>query len=247
MTVSVVFQQPVNKEGNAMLMRIRYLVPLISVLCGLGRAQNIHPITPEKIEFGRIQEGKAVDGDIRFVNAGKAPVQIQRVQASCGCTTTQIEKMRVEPGDTASIHYSVRTQGFRGTVRKSITVYFADPKEKELQFVIQGTLFSELDVTPSFIDFQGIVMDANSTVAEKVTLQNQTQKPIMMKSARASSGQLTVTPQSGIIAPGQMLTLRVTLKPSKAAAQDADVWIETDSATRPKITIPVFIQIEKKK
>jgi hypothetical protein len=216
-------------------------------LVGLSQAQNIRPITPEKIEFGRLLEGRTLEGDIRFANTGREPVQIQRVQASCGCTTTKIEKMRVEPGDTANVHYSVRTQGFRGLVRKTITVYFTEPKEKELQFVIQGTLFSELDVTPSFIDFQGVALDANSSFTQNVTVQNQSGKTVRISSVRATSELLIVSPVSASIPTGQSLSIQVTLRPSKAATQDADVWIESDSASRPKISIPVFIQIEKKK
>jgi len=228
--------------------RLRLYAVFFSMsLFGLVQAQNIRPITPEKIEFGRLLEGRTLQGDIRFVNTGKEAVQIQRVQASCGCTTTKIEKMRVEPGDTASVHYSVRTQGFRGLVRKTITVYFTDPKEKELQFVIQGTLFSELDVTPSFIDFQGVALDANSSFTQNVTVQNQSEKPIQIATVRATSDLLTVSPVSATVPAGQSLTVEVTLRPSKVAAVDADVWIESNSASRPKISIPVFIQIEKKK
>jgi hypothetical protein len=228
--------------------RLRLYAVFFSMsLIGLVQAQNIRPISPEKIEFGRLLEGRTLQGDIRFVNTGKEAVQIQRVQASCGCTTTKIEKMRVEPGDTASVHYSVRTQGFRGLVRKTITVYFTDPKEKELQFVIQGTLFSELDVTPSFIDFQGVALDANSSFTQNVTVQNQSEKPIQIATVRATSDLLTVSPVSATVPAGQSLTVEVTLRPSKVAAVDADVWIESNSASRPKISIPVFIQIEKKK
>ena len=228
--------------------RSRFYAVFVSVsIFGLLQAQNIRPITPEKIEFGRLLEGRTLQGDIRFVNTGREAVQIQRVQASCGCTTTKIEKMRVEPGDTASVHYSVRTQGFRGLVRKTITVYFTDPKEKELQFVIQGTLFSELDVTPSFIDFQGVALDANSSFTQNVTVQNQSEKPIQITTVRATSDLLTVSPVSAAVPAGQSLTVEVTLRPSKVATVDADVWIESNSASRPKISIPVFIQIEKKK
>ena len=227
--------------------RFRLFIILISAaVIGLLQAQNIRRITPEKIEFGRLPEGRTVEGDIRFANTGAAAVQVQRIQASCGCTTTKIEKMKLEPGDTASVHFAVRTQGFRGIVRKTITVFFTDPKEKELEFVIQGTLYSDLEVTPSFIDFQGLTTDANSTVTQKVTVLNQTQKPVRI-TARATSDLLSVSPATSSIAAGESLALQVTLRPSKAATQDADVWIETSSASRPKIAIPVFIQVADKK
>jgi hypothetical protein len=227
---------------------LRLITVFLSIsLPGAAPAQNIRPVTPGKIEFGRLQEGRTVEGDIRFTNAGKAPVQIQRVQASCGCTTTKIEKMKVEPGDTASVHYAVRTLGFRGLVRKTITVYFTDPNEKDLEFVIEGTLFGELEVTPSFVDFQGVALDMNSSLTQNIKVQNQSGKPVRLSVIRATSELLTVSPGSATIPAGQSLTVQVTLRPSRAATEDADVWIDSDSASRPKIAVPVFIQIDRKK
>jgi len=228
--------------------RFQLFVVLISIsVIGLLQAQNIRPITPETIEFGRLPEGRTVEGDIRFTNAGSVPVQIERVQASCGCTTTKIEKMTVVSGDTASIHYAVRTQGFRGVVRKTITVFFTDPKEKELEFVIKGTLYSDLEVTPSFIDFQDVAIDMNSTVTQKVTVKNQTEKPVQITAVRSNSDLLTVSPGKISIPAGQSQVIQVTLKPLRATTQDTDLWIETDSSSMPKIAIPVFIQVGAKK
>jgi hypothetical protein len=231
---------------------MRSKFPLMAILMAIAvtvclQAQNVRRVTPEKIEFGRLPEGRTVEGDIRFTNAGAAPVRIQRIQASCGCTTTKTEKMTVEPGDTASVHYSVRTQGFRGIVRKTITFYFTDPQEKELEFVIEGTLYSDLEVTPSFIDFQGVAQDLNSTLMQKVTVTNQTEKPLRITSVRATSDLLNVSPERASIPPGKAQVIQVTLRPSKAVTQDADIWIETDSPSRPKFAVPVFIQVEKKK
>jgi hypothetical protein len=228
--------------------RLQLLTILMTIpATGFLQSQTVRRVTPEKIEFGRLPEGRTVEGDIRFTNTGAAAVHIQRVQASCGCTTTKTEKMTVEPGDTASIHYSVRTQGFRGIVRKTITVHFTEPQEKELEFVIQGTLYSDLEVTPSFIDFQGVAQDLNSTLMQKLTVSNQTEKPLRITSVRATSDLLTVSPEHANIPPGQAQVIQVTLRPSKAATQDVDIWIETDSPSRPKFAVPVFIQVEKKK
>jgi hypothetical protein len=235
-------------EDPIMRPRFQLLTILTAIaVAGCLRAQAVRRVTPEKIEFGRLPEGRTVEGDIRFTNTGAVPVHIQRVQPSCGCTTTKTEKMTVDPGDTASIHYSVRTQGFRGIVRKTITVYFTDPQEEELEFAIQGTLYSDLEVTPSFIDFQGVAQDLNATLTQKVTVLNQTEKPLAITSVRATSDLLTVSPSRASLPPGQSQVIQVTLRPSRAQTQDADIWIETDSPSRPKFAVPVFIQIEKKK
>jgi uncharacterized protein (DUF58 family) len=221
------------------------LVPL-ALIPGPASGQNARLVTPETAEFGEVREGETVSGVVRFVNQGSAPLQIQRVQASCGCTTTQASSTRIAPGDTARVDYSLRTRGFRGIVRKSITVYFADPKEPSLHVTLSGTVITELEVAPSFIDFQSVPVDPDTTYKKFFRVTNRTGKPVKIASVRASSGLLTVTPATAVVAAGQKAEFRVSLRPERSTIEDADIWIETDLASRPKLDVPVFIQVVKK-
>jgi hypothetical protein len=207
--------------------------------------QIVRLLTPETIQFGRVIEGQPVTGTIRFVNAGQAALQIDRVQASCGCTATQSEKMRIDPGDSTTIRYSIRTQGFRGIIRKSITVYFASPDVQPIQTFVEGTVFTEIEVSPSFIDFQSIPLNPDTTFKELILIQNSSDRPLQIKSTAVTSKYLTVTPVSATVPPGRSLTLRVSLRPEKEITEDADLWIETDSVVKPKISVPVFIHVSR--
>jgi hypothetical protein len=217
----------------------------VFLMTGPASGQTVRLLTPETIPFGRVIEGQPVTGTIRFINAGKAPLQIDRVHASCGCTATQSEKMRIDPGDSTTIRYSIRTQGFRGIIRKSITVYFASPDVQPLQTVIEGTVFTEIEVSPSFIDFQSIPLNPDTTFKELILIQNSADRPLQIKSCHVTSKYLTVTPASATVPPGRSLTLRVSLRPEKEITEDADLWIETDSAVKPKISVPVFIHVSR--
>jgi hypothetical protein len=229
-------------------MRIRPILAAglaFGLLTGALRAQAVKLLTPDTIEFGRVLEGQPVTGVIRLLNTGRAPIQIERIQASCGCTATQSEKMRIEPNDSTAVRYSIRTHGFRGVIRKSITVYFASKDIEPLHTVIQGTVFTEIEVSPSFIDFQSIPLRADTTYKELISIQNYSEKPLQIKSVRTTSKFLTVTPPAATVPPGQSLTLRVSLRPEKEVTEDADLWIETGLATRPRISIPVFIHVNR--
>jgi hypothetical protein len=217
----------------------------ISLLAGPLGAQTARLLTPETIAFGRILEGQPVTGSIRLLNTGRTPLQIERIQASCGCTAAQSEKMRIDPGDSTTIRFSVRTQGFRGIIHKSITVFFASPDIEPLSTVIEGTVFAEIEVSPSFIDFQSIPLRADTTYKELISIQNSSDKPLQIRSVRATSKFLTVTPPSATVLPGQSLTLRVSLRPEKEITEDADVWIETGLTAKPRISIPVFIHVSR--
>ncbi len=74
-------------------------------------------------DFGTVQEGPAADYEFEFKNNSKEPIVIDRVQASCGCTTPSYSKEPILPGKAGTIKASYNTQGRPGPFTKSITAY----------------------------------------------------------------------------------------------------------------------------
>jgi len=74
--------------------------------------------------FGTITEGPNADHEFAFSNTGKEPIVIERVQASCGCTTPSYTKEPVAPGKTGTVKASYSTMGRPGSFTKSLTVFY---------------------------------------------------------------------------------------------------------------------------
>lgn len=73
--------------------------------------------------FGKIRELDGVaECSFKFVNAGKEPLKIQNVQASCGCTVPEWPKEPLNPGDTGTIKALYNTNNRPGGFTKSVTV-----------------------------------------------------------------------------------------------------------------------------
>jgi len=74
--------------------------------------------------FGTIKEEMgAVTTQFEFTNAGTSPLIIQRVSASCGCTTPSYTREPVLPGKKGTISVKYSTVRRPGTFNKTITVY----------------------------------------------------------------------------------------------------------------------------
>lgn len=78
--------------------------------------------TTDSHDFGTVAEGPAAEYEFSFKNTGKEPIVVQRVQASCGCTTPSYSKDPVLPGKQGTIKASFATQGRPGAFTKTITV-----------------------------------------------------------------------------------------------------------------------------
>ncbi len=79
-------------------------------------------------DFGSILEGFAVSHVFTIVNLGNKTLEIDRVAASCGCTTTALETDRLAPGASVDLEVLVDTAGFGGRISKSIYLYTNDPE-----------------------------------------------------------------------------------------------------------------------
>lgn len=85
-------------------------------------------------DFGKIPQGKPVTHNFDVVNGGKDSLKISNVQASCGCTTPDWERNKVQaPNEKTKITvgYNAATEGpftkiititYNGTQSKQITI-----------------------------------------------------------------------------------------------------------------------------
>ncbi len=89
-------------------------------------------------DFGKINES---DGPATFIfgftNTGKATLVINRVQASCGCTTPSYTKEPVEAGKKGEITVTYNPLNRPGAFTKTITVYSNDSIEQKV-LIIKG-------------------------------------------------------------------------------------------------------------
>lgn len=69
------------------------------------------------------KERGSITTQFEFTNAGKSPLIIQRVSASCGCTTSSHTLEPILPGKKGKIDVSYTTKGRPGTFNKRVTVY----------------------------------------------------------------------------------------------------------------------------
>lgn len=100
------------------------------ILLALALTVNIMAQKPEisfdvkTYDFGKINEADGkVSYTFNFVNTGKSALVINRVQASCGCTTPDWTKSPVEPGKKGVVTAIYNPEGRPGIFTKTITVY----------------------------------------------------------------------------------------------------------------------------
>jgi len=109
--------------------KIGFILFVLLFSLGIASAQNGKK-SPQAVfeksvhEFGKIAENAGtVSCEFKFKNTGDAPLIIQRVRTTCGCTTPDYTKEPILPGKEGKITVTYSTVGRPGTFNKEITVF----------------------------------------------------------------------------------------------------------------------------
>jgi len=122
------------------------IVATVAVLAMAADAQEKTPsgprirVEPESFDFGKALPGKVLRKEFTIRNFGDAPLAIEGVSTTCGCTAALTAESRVEPGGSTSLRVTFETRSYSGRVERHVLVRSNDPKKPLLQVRVSATV-----------------------------------------------------------------------------------------------------------
>ncbi|MDO3380151.1 DUF1573 domain-containing protein [Geoalkalibacter halelectricus] len=224
-------------------MNIRVLLPalvafLLFVSAGWAAEPRIE-VERSEYDFGKVFEGEKVHYTFRFRNAGDAPLTVDRVRSSCGCTVPRLSADVLAPGEVAEMETIFDTARFRGMQIKTIYVYTNDPRQDVVQLSLRGMVEQVIETDPARIDF-GVIRTGEVKQAV-VRLQNRSEvavqlgEPVLTNSdARAQLSQKTLKA-------GESVELRVEVTPAQERGRlSGYVLIPTSHPNVAQLRLSIF-------
>ncbi len=80
-------------------------------------------------DFGTVAEGETVTYTFKFVNKGKATLDIKDIKTSCGCTAALVSSKQIASGKEGTLKIDLDTKNRQGRMSRTITVTSNDPEE----------------------------------------------------------------------------------------------------------------------
>lgn len=189
--------------------------------------------------FGQVFQGAKVEHTFRFRNAGEAPLTVEKVRSSCGCTAALLSATLIPPGGTGEIRTTFDSGRFRGAVMKTIYLHVNDPVQPVAQFHLRGTVKPELVVEPEQVDLGRLAPGQAAEV--RVTLTNQGEQAISLSPPETTGPELQAELASMQLAAGKSVQLVVRAKPREGKARlSGYVMIKTSSPRVPELRLPVY-------
>ncbi|MCB0836808.1 MAG: DUF1573 domain-containing protein [Bacteroidetes bacterium] len=174
--------------------KIAFFLSAFIIMAFFAQAQQDHKIKFEKTthEFGKIEFNGPAEYTFKFTNVSEEPVTLDRVKASCGCTTPSWTKEEIAPGAEGEIKVKYNTNR-PGIFTKTVTVTY-DTEEKPVVLYIKGEVEKNpeaADLTAFRYNMKGLTFDQiNQTIG---TLDSDKTKTIVFKVKNVSPQPISFT------------------------------------------------------
>lgn len=101
--------------------------------------EDVLVLNETEYDFGKIPQGRPVTHVFDVINKGKDSLKIANIQASCGCTTPDWERNKIQaPNEKTKITVGYNAAS-EGVFVKTITITYNENKTKEI--VIKGEVW----------------------------------------------------------------------------------------------------------
>ena len=114
------------------------------------------------VDFGDIQDYETRKASVSFINNGDQTLEVFRVQPTCGCTTTALEKTLFAPGEGDVIELTFKPKG-SGKQTKVVRVLTNDVANPSQEIKIKANVISSVTVTPPALSFGRIALNQGAT------------------------------------------------------------------------------------
>jgi len=129
---------------------------VLTASCLAGGAGSFKPTSPDPVcwvdserhDWGTIPPTEPVEHVFRVRNTGGAPLNIARVQTSCGCTAAVLDHQYLKPGEETRLKITFDPRGRNGQQTRTVWIHSNDPKTPQKQILIQSTIEAPAPVIP---------------------------------------------------------------------------------------------------
>ena len=119
---------------------------------------HIIPVEARSFDFKTVPKGAISVHQFVLQNPFQEPIHIGAITSSCICTTIDFDETKsvLQTYETVDVTVRLRGDMFDGPRNSTITVTLDQPSRTEIQLHIRGEIRSDLNISPTFIDFRDV-------------------------------------------------------------------------------------------
>ena len=106
--------------------------------------------------FSKVERGTVATHHFRITNAGDAPLAIQQVRPTCGCTATTLGKDKLAPGESTELEVNFHTGLYKGMTSKRILIVSNDKAKPNQTITVEADVTFTVAVSANSVAFSDL-------------------------------------------------------------------------------------------
>lgn len=193
-------------------------------------------------DWGTALQGEVVEHAFKITNSGGAPLVIDRVKPSCGCTAVSKPDKPILPGESDVVTLQINTKSLTDKPKKSADIYSNDASSPTKIFM-GGTVEPLFEVEPKLPKLDMVM--GLPTEPLKITLRRQGTKPLKVSEVKTKTEILTS--KINEVEAGTVYEIECTAKldesDRKYYYEQLDVVVQAEEKT---LDIPIRVSVTVK-
>ena len=169
---------------------------------------------------GEARIGTKLQHTFTIKNEGDQPLKINEVKPGCGCTTANLVKSELLPGESTTIEAALDLAMRRGLQNKTIHVKTNDPATPDYVLMIKVFSKDDFKLQPEYIDLGPVTTGIE--IQRKATLTVTSEKPWKITEIASTKKLASATYVAS--ADGKEYTITVTVPPQTAVGTFFEVY-----------------------
>jgi len=122
-------------------------------------------------DFGKVKQGDVVSHEFTFRNEGDAPLVVEKIETTCGCTAALVSEKRIGPGRDGKIKTTFDTRGYSGRLSRYLYLVSNDAENPRRELSVSADIevppSARIDIDRYNVDM-GLVLEGESPAARIV-------------------------------------------------------------------------------
>jgi len=111
--------------------------------------------TREGHDFGRQERHRTLTHKVTFLNGGRAPLEIRKIDTNCGCAAALLSSRVISPGGRGTVRVTWRTGGVAGRVTKALALTTNDPSNPVSRYRMSIEVIGDAMLDPAIVAIRG--------------------------------------------------------------------------------------------
>jgi hypothetical protein len=211
---------------------------------GSGLQPAIQVVENRTFDFGELLRGTIAEKKVLIKNTGNEVLQLENIEASCGCTGTAPSQRSIPPGQSAVISISFNSRNFTGKVHKTVTIHSNAANEPRVVIEFAAYVIDEILLEPAHFWFKDA--EVGRTSRQVMSIRNNGKEPLKITGWRCQLAGFKMTIPGEPIEPGKNAEVVAEFTPEHVSAILSEgMFLTTSNARQPEIFVPVYGNVKE--